>query len=103
MSKLGFVCIYARVGVGLMSLTGFTGQASLGHAAFLPIGAYTAPDLPQFNVPFPVYFLAAGLLTGIIVALVGFPPLQLQGIYLVLATCSFAFIIAEILSSSDLA
>ena len=63
-SQLVFVCIYATVGVGLMILTGFTGQASLGHAAFLAIGAYTAGYLQQYNVPFPVYFLAAGLLTG---------------------------------------
>ena len=61
-SQLVFVCIYATVGVGLMILTGFTGQASLGHAAFLAIGAYTAAYLQQYNVPFPVYFLAAGLL-----------------------------------------
>ena len=61
-SQLVFVCIYAIVGVGLMILTGFTGQASLGHAAFLAIGAYTAAYLQQFNVPFPVYFLAAGAL-----------------------------------------
>src|SRR6202162_4529382 len=76
-SQLVFVCIYATVGVGLMILTGFTGQASLGHAAFLAIGAYTAAYLQQFNVPFPVYFLAAGLLTGVIGALVGFPALRL--------------------------
>jgi branched-chain amino acid transport system permease protein len=93
-----FVCIYATVGVGLMILTGFTGQASLGHAAFLAIGAYTAAYLQQFNVPFPVYFLAAGLLTGVIGALVGFPALRLQGIYLVIATISFAFIVEEILA-----
>ncbi|HJP12272.1 MAG TPA: branched-chain amino acid ABC transporter permease, partial [Gammaproteobacteria bacterium] len=34
------VLIYAMAGLGLMVLTGFTGQASLGHAAFLAIGAY---------------------------------------------------------------
>ena len=51
-SQLVFVCIYATVGVGLLILTGFTGQASLGHAAFLAIGAYTAAYLQQFNVPF---------------------------------------------------
>src|SRR5246127_2115496 len=98
MSQLVFVCIYATVGVALLILTGFTGQASLGHAAFLAIGAYTTAYLQQFNVPFPVYFLAAGLLTGIIGALVGFPALRLQGIYLVIATISFAFIIEEILA-----
>ncbi|MCA6109255.1 branched-chain amino acid ABC transporter permease [Bradyrhizobium cenepequi] len=98
MSQLVFVCIYAIVGVGLLILTGFTGQASLGHAAFLAIGAYTAAYLQQFNVPFPVYFLTAGLLTGVVGALVGFPALRLQGIYLVIATISFAFIVEEILA-----
>src|SRR5881227_4158903 len=98
MSQLVFVCIYATVGVGLMILTGFTGQASLGHAAFLAIGAYTAAYLQQYNVPFPVYFLAGGLLTGVVGALVGFPALRLQGIYLVIATISFALIVEEILA-----
>ena len=41
LSQLTFVCIYALVGVGLMLLTGYTGQISLGHAAFLAVGAYT--------------------------------------------------------------
>jgi branched-chain amino acid transport system permease protein len=98
MSQLVFVCIYATVGVGLLILSGFTGQASLGHAAFLAIGAYTTAYLQQYNVPFPVYFLAAGLLTGVIGAMVGFPALRLQGIYLVIATISFAFIVEEILA-----
>ena len=97
-SQLVFVCIYATVGVALLILTGFTGQASLGHAAFLAIGAYTAAYLQQYNVPFPVYFLAAGLLTGVIGAIVGFPALRLQGIYLVIATISFALIVEEILA-----
>ena len=97
-SQLVFVCIYATVGVGLLILTGFTGQASLGHAAFLAIGAYTSAYLQQFDVPFPVYFLAAGLLTAVIGAVVGFPALRLQGIYLVIATISFAFIVEEILA-----
>lgn len=97
-SQLVFVFIYATVGVGLMILTGFTGQASLGHAAFLAIGAYTAAYLQQYDVPFPVYFLVAGVLTGLVGAMVGFPALRLQGIYLVIATISFAFIIEEILA-----
>ncbi len=97
-SQLVFVAIYAIVGVALLILTGFTGQASLGHAAFLAIGAYTAAYLQKYGVPFPVYFLTAGLLTGLIGAMVGFPALRLQGIYLVIATISFAFIVEEILA-----
>src|SRR6185312_9346659 len=42
--------------------------------------------------------VGAGLLTGVIGALVGFPALRLQGIYLVIATISFAFIVEEILA-----
>jgi branched-chain amino acid transport system permease protein len=81
-----------------MILTGFTGQASLGHAAFLAIGAYTTAYLHRLGVPFPVYFLAAGLLAGVIGALVGFPALRLQGIYLVIATIAFALIVEEVMA-----
>jgi branched-chain amino acid transport system permease protein len=97
-SQLVFVFIYAMVGVGLMILTGFTGQASIGHAAFLAIGAYTAGVLSAKGVPFLVYLPLAGILTGIIGALVGFPALRLHGIYLVIATISFGFIVEEILA-----
>jgi len=97
-SQLVFVFIYAIVGVALMILTGFTGQASLGHAAFLAIGAYTAGFLQQLGVPFIVYFPVAAILTGLVGALVGFPALRLQGIYLVIATIAFAFIVEEVLA-----
>lgn len=97
-SQLVFVFIYAIVGVALMILTGFTGQASLGHAAFLAIGAYTAGFLQQLGVPFIVYFPVAAVLTGLVGALVGFPALRLQGIYLVIATIAFAFIVEEVLA-----
>src|ERR1700719_4304108 len=77
-SQLVFVCIYATVGVALLILTGFTGQASLGHAPSLPIGAYPAAHLQQFTLPLPVSSLAAGLLTGLLGAIVRFPALRLH-------------------------
>jgi len=97
-SQLVFVFIYAIVGVSLLILVGFTGQASLGHAAFLAIGAYTSAWCQQHGVPFVVYFPLAGILTGIVGVLVGFPALRLQGIYLVIATISFGAIVEEILA-----
>ncbi|WP_422000372.1 branched-chain amino acid ABC transporter permease [Reyranella sp.] len=97
-SQMVFVFIYATVGVALMILTGFTGQASLGHAAFLAIGAYTAGYMQSVGVPFVVYFPLAAILTAVIGALVGFPALRLHGIYLVIATIAFAFIVEEILA-----
>lgn len=97
-SQLVFVFIYAIVGVALMILVGFTGQGSIGHAAFLAIGAYTAGYLQARGYPFEVYFPLAGILTGVVGAIVGVPALRLHGIYLLIATISFAFIVEEILA-----
>jgi len=97
-SQIVFVFIYAIVGVALIILTGFTGQASLGHAAFLAIGAYTAGFLQSQGISFIVYFPAAAIITGAVGAMVGFPALRLSGIYLVIATIAFAFIVEEILA-----
>ena len=97
-SQLVFVFIYAIVGVALMILTGFTGQGSLGHAAFLAIGAYTAAYMQSKGFEFWQYFLVAGALTGVVGAIVGFPALRLHGIYLLIATISFAFIVEEVLA-----
>jgi branched-chain amino acid transport system permease protein len=95
-SQLVFVFIYAIVGVGLLILTGFTGQVSLGHAAFLAIGAYTTAYLQKLGVPFLVYLPLSALIAGAVGALVGFPALRLSGIYLVIATIAFGFIVEEI-------
>ncbi|BAT61378.1 autoinducer 2 import system permease protein LsrC [Variibacter gotjawalensis] len=97
-SQMVFVIIYAIVGVGLMVLTGFTGQGSLGHAAFLAIGAYTTAYMQAKGFGFVAYFPLAGILTAIIGAIVGFPALRLHGIYLLIATISFGFIVEEILA-----
>ena len=98
LSQLVFVFIYAIVGVSLMILVGYTGQASLGHAAFLAIGAYTAGYMQAHGFTFPVYFPVAAVLTGIVGLLVGFPALRLHGIYLLIATISFSFIVEELLA-----
>jgi len=91
-----FVFIYAIVGVALMILTGYTGQGSLGHAAFLAIGAYTAAYMQKHGVPFIVYFPLAAVITGTVGAIVAFPALRLTGIYLIIATIAFGFIVEEI-------
>ncbi len=95
-SQLVFVFLYATVGVGLLILTGFTGQVSLGHAAFMAIGAYTGAYLQKLGVPFIVYFPLAAVVAGAAGALVGFPALRLSGIYLAIATIAFGFIIEEV-------
>lgn len=95
-SQIVFVFLYAIVGVGLLILAGFTGQVSLGHAAFLAIGAYTAGYMQRLGVPFVVYLPLSVILSGAVGALVGFPALRLSGIYLVIATIAFGFIMEEV-------
>jgi branched-chain amino acid transport system permease protein len=95
-SQIVFVFIYSIVGVGLLILAGFTGQTSLGHAAFLAIGAYTAGYMQRLGVPFLVYLPLSVVLAGAVGALVGFPALRLSGIYLVIATIAFGFIMEEV-------
>jgi branched-chain amino acid transport system permease protein len=64
LAQLSFVLIYAVAGLGLMLLAGFTGQFSIGHAAFLGVGAYTQAVLSQRQGwPFPLT-LACGRAVG---------------------------------------
>lgn len=98
LSLLTFVCIYAIAGVGLMLLSGYAGQISLGHAAFLAVGAYAEAILQARGVPFAVSLPAAAAGAGALGLLVGIPVLRLTGIYLAVATLAFAFIVEEILA-----
>jgi branched-chain amino acid transport system permease protein len=98
MSQLQFICIYSIVGLGLMLLVGFTGQISLGHAAFLAIGAYTEALLQARGVPFAVSLPAAALLSALFGWVVGLPALRLKGIYLAIATLAFNVIIEEVIT-----
>ena len=62
--ELGGVFIFAVAGVGMMLLAGYTGLISLGHAAFLGIGAYTNAILLAHGVPLLITLPVAGLFTG---------------------------------------
>jgi branched-chain amino acid transport system permease protein len=96
LAQLTFVLIYAIVGLGLMLLAGFTGQFSIGHAAFLGVGAYAQAVFTGQGVPFPVALALAGLLSGAVGIVVGLPALRVKGIYLGIATLSFGFIVEEV-------
>ena len=97
-SILNFIAIYSVAAIGLMLLTGYTGQVSLGHAAFFAIGSYTSAILTLKGVPFILALPMAGVFSGIIGIAVGFPALRLSGLYLAIATMGFGFIVEEILS-----
>ncbi len=79
---------------GLNILTGFTGQISLGNAAFLSIGAYaTAALAGRLNLPFPMVMPLAGLLAATVGMIFGIPSLRLKGLYLAVATLAAHFVV----------
>src|SRR5256885_5438810 len=98
LSQLQFICIYSIVGLGLMLLPGYTGQISLGHAAFLATGAYTEALLQAAGAPFIVSLASAALLSAAVGIVVGLPALRLKGIYLAIATLAFNVIVEEIIT-----
>ena len=96
LAQLTFVLIYGIVGLGLMLLAGFTGLFSLGHAAFLGVGAYTQAYLTSHAVPFPIALAGAAAVSATVGVVVGLPALRVKGIYLGIATLSFGFIVEEV-------
>jgi branched-chain amino acid transport system permease protein len=96
LAQLTFVLIYALVGLGLMLLSGFTGLFSMGHAAFLGVGAYTQAVLTNSGWPFPFALMASACLSASVGLIVGLPALRVKGIYLGIATLSFGFIVEEV-------
>ena len=90
--------VYVLVALGLNLLTGYTGQVSLGHAAFFAIGAYTAAVLAdRWHWPSALCVLSAAAFAAIVGYLLGLPCLRLTGLYLAMATLGFTFIVQEML------
>ncbi len=81
--------IYAIAATGLTLFTGFTGQISLGQAAFFGIGAYSSALLTKAGVPFPIAIVAAGLVAAFCGMLIGFPALRARTFYLAMITLAF--------------
>ena len=87
---IGFAIIGA---VGLNILTGFTGQISLGHAAFVGVGGYTAAILmTRLNFSFWLALPCAGLVAALAGLVIGIPSLRVKGLYLCMATLAAQFI-----------
>ena len=97
LGELALVYIYAIAGIGLMLLVGYTGLVSLGHAAFLAIGAYAHTWFLSHGWPFPLALLKASLITALIGAIVGLPAMRMTGIYLAIATLAFAVIVEQVI------
>jgi len=98
LAQLTFVLIYSLAGLGLMLLAGYTGLFSLGHAAFLGVGAYTQAVLTNAGLPFVLALASAAALSAAVGFVVGLPALRVKGVYLGIATLSFGFIVEEVLA-----
>lgn len=89
-----FIGINLIMALGLNLITGVTGQLSLGHAAFMSIGAYaSAIATVNYHAPFLLGVLIGGLVAGLFGIIIGFPTLRLTGDYLAIATLGFAEIV----------
>lgn len=89
-NMIGFAIIGA---IGLNLLTGFTGQISLGHAAFIGVGAYTSAILvTRLGFSFWLSIPFAGLVSAAAGMIIGIPSLRVKGLYLCIATLAAQFI-----------
>lgn len=103
---IGFAGIMTISALGLNIIYGYTGQFSLGHAAFYGIGAYTSalitksfPHLGLFG--FILSFFAAGIVVALIAFLIGLPILRLKSDYLGIATLGLGIIVKVIFDNAD--
>src|SRR5205823_4926532 len=94
LSVINLIAIAVVGALGLNLLVGYTGQISIGHGAFMSVGAYTAANLvTQLHAPFWITIPAGGVMAALIGAIVGIPSLRIKGIYLAIATLAAQLII----------
>src|SRR6266508_2015561 len=94
LSIVNLVSIAVIGALGLNILVGYTGQISIGHGAFMSVGAYTAANLAvRFGLPFWIALPAGGLMAALVGAVVGIPSLRIKGLYLAIATLAGQLII----------
>jgi branched-chain amino acid transport system permease protein len=95
--NLSLIAIVGALGLNI--LVGYTGQISVGHAAFMSVGAYTAANLAvKLGLPFWITLPAGGLMAALIGAIVGIPSLRIKGLYLAIATLAAQLIIEWIIN-----
>ena len=98
LTQIGLVATYAIAGLGLYVITGLTGQLTLGHGAFIALGAYTATLLQIQGTPFILSALAAIIVSALGGFLASLPAQRLTGLQFGMSTLAFALITEEILT-----
>jgi branched-chain amino acid transport system permease protein len=85
---------------GLNIITGYAGQISVGHAAFMGVGAYASAILmAKVHLPFLLALLLAGVVAAVVGAVCGAPSVRIKGFYLALSTLAAHFIIIYVINN----
>ena len=102
------ICINIILAVSLNITVGFLGELTLGHAAFMSVGAYAGclfsirfEEILPMMVRFPLAMLVGGLVAAVFGILVGVPVLRLRGDYLAIVTLAFGEIIRNVILNLD--
>lgn len=93
---LTLATIYAITATGLTLFMGYTGQLSLGQAAFYGIGAYAAANITKLGLPFLLALLTGAVAAAVFALIVGIAALRLRGFYLAVSTLAIGLIAYEV-------
>jgi branched-chain amino acid transport system permease protein len=94
--------MFGIAALGLNILVGFTGQISIGHAAFFLFGAFTSAYLSS-KLHVPVFFSIplSGVITALVGLVFGLPAARLKGLYLAIATLAAQYILLDFFARAD--
>ncbi|RSK28363.1 branched-chain amino acid ABC transporter permease [Bacillus sp. HMF5848] len=97
LTTLNMIVVYAIVAIGFNILLGYAGQISLGHAAFMGLGAYVSAYVTSnLELPFLLSLVVSGFIPMVIGLLLGLVALRLEGHYLAIATLGFGIAIQQV-------
>lgn len=95
--EMAVIFILCIASLGLMTLTGFTGQVSLGQSAFIGLGAYVHALLLTQGVPLPLSLLGAALVAALAGLAIGLPAIRVSGLHLSIVTLAFAIVTEHVI------
>lgn len=100
-SLLTTIGISVMFALSLNLITGFCGQISLGHSAFLGVGAYTSAMLTKAGLPFLLTLPAAMLLAGVLGVIVGMASLRVRADFLAITTMGVGFLFIGVVRQQE--
>jgi branched-chain amino acid transport system permease protein len=95
--ELSYIFILCTASLGLMVLMGYTGQVSLGPAAFVAVGAYVHAVVLSLGIPLPISLLVGALVAALAGFAVGLPAIRVSGLYLAMVTMAFSIIVEHVI------